>query len=97
MTEVAKDLAPTHFPSIIQSQTVNGKLVALPIFTDAPAVSYTHLDVYKRQVLPMVQSGMPVPLLFGTMAVLAGVAASRSFVGATLCGSAVYGLVVWLI
>jgi len=40
LTEVAADLAPTHFPSIIESQTVNGKLVALPIFTDAPALYY---------------------------------------------------------
>jgi len=40
LSEVAKDLAPTHFPSIIQSQTVGGKLVALPIFTDAPALYY---------------------------------------------------------
>ena len=40
LTEVSKDLAPTHFPSIIQSQTVGGKLVALPIFTDAPALYY---------------------------------------------------------
>ena len=40
LTEAAEDLAPTHFPSIIQSQTVNGKLVALPIFTDAPALYY---------------------------------------------------------
>ena len=40
LTEGAKDLAPTHFPSIIESQTVNGKLVALPIFTDAPALYY---------------------------------------------------------
>lgn len=40
LTEAAKDLAPTHFPSIIESQTVNGKLVALPIFTDAPALYY---------------------------------------------------------
>lgn len=40
MTELAKDLAPQHFPSIIESQTVNGKLVALPIFTDAPALYY---------------------------------------------------------
>jgi trehalose/maltose transport system substrate-binding protein len=40
MTEIAKDLAPTHFPSIIESQTVDGKLVALPIFTDAPALYY---------------------------------------------------------
>ncbi|WP_294982315.1 ABC transporter substrate-binding protein [Tabrizicola sp.] len=40
LTEAAKDLAPTHFPSIIESQTVNGKLVALPLFTDAPALYY---------------------------------------------------------
>jgi trehalose/maltose transport system substrate-binding protein len=40
LSEVAKDLAPTHFPSIIESQTVGGKLVALPIFTDAPALYY---------------------------------------------------------
>ena len=40
LSEAAKDLIPTEFPSIIQSQTVNGKLVALPIFTDAPALYY---------------------------------------------------------
>ena len=40
LTEAAKDLAPTHFKSIIESQTVGGKLVALPIFTDAPALYY---------------------------------------------------------
>jgi trehalose/maltose transport system substrate-binding protein len=40
LSEAAKDLIPQHFPSIIESQTVNGKLVALPIFTDAPALYY---------------------------------------------------------
>ena len=40
LSEAAKDLAPTHFPAIIESQTVGGKLVALPIFTDAPALYY---------------------------------------------------------
>ena len=40
LTAAAAELAPTHFPSIIESQTVNGKLVALPIFTDAPALYY---------------------------------------------------------
>ncbi len=40
LTAAAKDLIPTEFPSIIQSQTVGGKLVALPIFTDAPALYY---------------------------------------------------------
>jgi trehalose/maltose transport system substrate-binding protein len=40
LTEAAKDIAPLHFPSIIESQTVNGKLVAIPLFTDAPALYY---------------------------------------------------------
>jgi trehalose/maltose transport system substrate-binding protein len=52
LSAAAKDLAPTHFPSIIESQTVNGKLVALPIFTDAPALFYRKdlLDKYKMSV-----------------------------------------------
>jgi trehalose/maltose transport system substrate-binding protein len=40
LSTAAADLIPQHFPSIIESQTVNGKLVALPIFTDAPALYY---------------------------------------------------------
>jgi trehalose/maltose transport system substrate-binding protein len=52
LTEAAKDLAPQHFPSIIESQTVNGKLVALPIFTDAPALFYRKdlLEKYGMEV-----------------------------------------------
>ena len=49
----AEDLAPLHFPSIIESQTVNGKLVALPIFTDAPAL------YYRKDLLE--KHGQPVP------------------------------------
>ena len=33
LSAAAADLIPEHFPSIIESQTVNGMLVALPIFT----------------------------------------------------------------
>jgi len=49
LTAAAKDVAKDHFPSIIQSQTVNGKLVAIPFFTDAPALFYRKdlLEKYK--------------------------------------------------
>ena len=40
LSEAAKDVIPDHFPSIIKSQTVDGKLVAMPFFTDAPALYY---------------------------------------------------------
>lgn len=40
LREAAGDLVAEHFPSIIESQTVDGRLVALPIFTDAPALYY---------------------------------------------------------
>jgi trehalose/maltose transport system substrate-binding protein len=63
LTEAAKDLAPTHFPSIIESQTVDGKLVALPIFTDAPAL------YYRKDLLE--KHGKPVPKTWDELAVTA--------------------------
>ena len=40
LTEATKDVIGDHFPAIVESQTVNGKLVAMPYFTDAPALYY---------------------------------------------------------
>ena len=40
---------------------------------------------------------LPLPPILGTFAVLAAYAISRSVMGATMAGSAVYGLVVWVI
>ena len=47
LSEAAADVIEDHFPSIIESQTVNGALVALPLFTDAPALYYRR-DLLER-------------------------------------------------
>jgi trehalose/maltose transport system substrate-binding protein len=52
LTEAAKDVVGQHFPSIIESQTVDGKLVAIPAYTDAPALFYRKdlLEKYGKSV-----------------------------------------------
>jgi trehalose/maltose transport system substrate-binding protein len=52
LTEAAAGVVGDHFPSIIESQTVDGKLVALPAYTDAPALFYRKdlLEKYNKTV-----------------------------------------------
>lgn len=52
LTDAAKDIVKDHFASIIESQTANGKLVAIPAFTDAPALFYRKdlLEKYGEKV-----------------------------------------------
>ncbi len=52
LTEPAKDIIGEHFPSIVESQTIDGKLVAVPFTTDAPALYYRKdlLKKYKAAV-----------------------------------------------
>ena len=52
LTEATKDVIGGFFPAIVESQTANGKLVALPSFTDAPALYYRKdlLEKYGKSV-----------------------------------------------
>lgn len=51
LTEATKDVIGEHFPSVVASQTVDGKLVAMPAYTDAPALFYRKdlLEKYGKQ------------------------------------------------
>lgn len=40
LTDAAADMIEQHIPEIVASQTVDGRLVAIPYYTDAPALYY---------------------------------------------------------
>ena len=52
LTPYVQDVIDDHFPSIIESQTVNGKLVALPAYTEIPALYYRKdlLEKYGKSI-----------------------------------------------
>ena len=52
--------------------------------------------LFVASVMPWLQGGLMVPIGFGTVAIIAVYAASRSVVAATLAGSAGYGVAVWV-
>jgi trehalose/maltose transport system substrate-binding protein len=52
LTAATKDIIGNYFPSIVQSQTSGGKLVALPFYTDAPALFYRK-DLLAKYNLPV--------------------------------------------
>lgn len=71
----------------------DGILARFLASTGAAAIA----TLFVASLLPMVQGGVPLPLVIGTGAVLAVYAAMRSVVLATLAGSVGYGLAVWLL
>ena len=50
---------PDFIPSKELSDSVRGSHIK-PVVLMPPPVSYTHLDVYKRQHLPFVLHGIPI-------------------------------------
>ncbi|GAA3080960.1 ABC transporter substrate-binding protein [Rhizobium viscosum] len=51
LKDATKDVIGDFFPAIVGSQTVNGRLVAIPLYTDAPALFYRKdlLEKYGKQ------------------------------------------------
>lgn len=59
LSEAAANVIGDHFPAVVASQTVNGKLVAIPMYTAAPALFY-RADLLEKH-------GEPVPTTWEEM------------------------------
>lgn len=59
LKNTAKDIVADHFQSVIESQTVDGRLIALPLFADAAAL------FYRKDLLE--KYGKPVPRTFSEL------------------------------
>lgn len=86
-----QDAAGQHFEAIIRSQTVDGKLIALPMFADAPAL------YYRRDLLE--KYGEKVPATWKEMGAIAAriveaerAAGNRQLQGFVFQGAAYEGL-----
>ncbi len=82
LSTAAADVVGSHFPSIIESQTVNGRLVAIPMFTDAPAL------YYRKDLLEKHGAGVP-----GTWAELAATAQTVQDAERSEGNDGIYGFV----
>jgi len=55
LSEAGKDLIPQHFSAVMQAQTVDGKVVAMPIYTDVSSLYYRR-DLLEKYNLPVPQT-----------------------------------------
>jgi trehalose/maltose transport system substrate-binding protein len=91
LTDAAKDVAKDFFPSIIESQTANGKLVAIPFFTDAPALFYRK-DLLEKYNLPVPKTWTEMATEAKTIQDGERAAGNKDFWGYVFQGNAYEGL-----
>jgi trehalose/maltose transport system substrate-binding protein len=91
LSTAAKDVSKDFFPSIIESQTVNGKLVAIPFFTDAPALFYRK-DLLEKYNLPVPKTWTEMASEAKTIQDGERAAGNKDFWGFVFQGNAYEGL-----
>ncbi len=80
-----------YFPTRLDLSAIPQRgVLARFLASTGPAAIAT---LFVASILPMVQDAVPLPLIFGVLSVLVVFGVTKSVVGATLAGSAVYGAV----